>query len=76
MPLYARGARPQYTAKCEKRRGGEKKKKKKKFSKKKKRRKEKKEKKEEEESLFFFSVGTARAGALTIFVVLRPILKI
>ena len=49
MPLYARGARPQYTAKCEKRRGEEKKKKKKK----KKRRKEKKEKKEEEESLFF-----------------------
>ena len=44
--------------------------------KKKKRRKEKKEKKEEEESLFFFSVGTARAGALTIFVVQRPILKI
>ena len=75
MPLYARGARPQYTAKCEKRRGEEKKKKKKK--KKKKRRKEKKEKKEEEESLFFFSVGTARAGAaLTIFVVKRPILKI
>ena len=74
MPLYARGARPQYTAKCEKRRGEEEKKKKKK--KKKKRRKEKKEKKEEEESLFFFSVGTARAGALTIFVVQRPILKI
>ena len=44
--------------------------------KKKKRRKEKKEKKEEEESLFFFSVGTARAGALTIFVVQCPILKI
>ena len=51
-------------------------KKKKKKKKKKKRRKEKKEKKEEEESLFFFSVGTARAGALTIFVVQRPILKI
>ena len=50
--------------------------KKKKKKKKKKRRKEKKEKKEEEESLFFFSVGTARAGALTIFVVQRPILKI
>ena len=49
---------------------------KKKKKKKKKRRKEKKEKKEEEESLFFFSVGTARAGALTIFVVQRPILKI
>ena len=48
----------------------------KKKKKKKKRRKEKKEKKEEEESLFFFSVGTARAGALTIFVVQRPILKI
>ena len=47
--------------------------KKKKKKKKKKRRKEKKEKKEEEESLFFFSVGTARAGALTIFVVQRPI---
>ena len=46
---------------------------KKKKKKKKKRRKEKKEKKEEEESLFFFSVGTARAGALTIFVVQRPI---
>ena len=49
---------------------------KKKKKKKKKRKKEKKEKKEEEESLFFFSVGTARAGALTIFVVQRPILKI
>ena len=48
----------------------------KKKKKKKKRRKEEKEKKEEEESLFFFSVGTARAGALTIFVVQRPILKI
>ena len=73
MPLYARDARPQYTAKCEKRRGEEKKRRRKEKTKK---RGGKKEKKEEEESLFFFSVGTARAGALTIFVVQRPILKI
>ena len=52
MPLYARGARPQYTAKCEKRRGEEKKKKKKKKKKKrrgKKKKRGKKEKKEKEE---------------------------
>ena len=78
MPIshVARGARPQYTAKCEKRRGEEKKRRRRRRRRRReeeKKKRGKKEKKEEEESIFFFSVGTARAGALTIFVVQRPI---
>ena len=57
MPLYARGARPQYTAKCEKRRGEEEEEEEEEEKKKRKKGKEGRGRKS-----LFFSVGTARAG--------------